>query len=209
MPNDRRRDHGEGGFSLLEVLVSLALISVTTLLIYRVVIDQFALSQRIERVNSLTLDTWSHRQVFADSIGAIVPEWSGSEPDNTFYGASDRFGGLTGQSQFEFADRLVPFSFTLQGNQLIYQEAGAWIVLEVLPEEATFSYLGDDHIWHPKWPPDERTDAGAYDDSEFYEQPQLPVAIRLRCQTGACVDWIRALDWQGGSMIRRQDITDF
>jgi len=209
MSKEVKRESRDRGFSLLEVLVALVLISVTTLLISRVVIDQFALSQRIESVNHITLDTWSHRQTFADSVGAIVPDWSDSEPNNSFYGAPDKFGGVTTQPQFALFDRLVPFSFALQDNQLIYQEAETQIVLENLPEEATFSYLADDQAWYERWPPEVRTDPGPYDDSEFYEQPQLPVAIRLQCKTDGCVDWVRVLDWQGSTMIRRQDVLDF
>ena len=199
----------EGGFSLLEVLVSLALISVTTLLIFRTITDQFALSQRIERINHLTLETWSHRQVFAEVVRAIVPTWPDSETDVPFQGGAERFVGMTASPQMFQANGLVSFGFSIEGRDLVYHEGEARIVLETLPEEAGFSYLGSDHAWYDQWPAATPVDFGEFDDSNEYEAPELPVAIRQRCISGACLDWVQVLDWQSSNLVRRQDVLDF
>ncbi len=200
---------GESGFSLLEVLVSLALISVTTLLISRTITDQFALSQRIEKTNHLTLEAWSHRQVFSETVGAVVPTWPESETDVSFKGTAKRFEGMTASPQLFQSNGLTSFRFSIENTDLVYVEGEARIVLATLPAEASFSYLGSDHSWYDQWPAETPIDFGQFDDSSEYEAPELPVAIRLQCLSGACIDWIRVLDWKSSNLVRRQDVLDF
>lgn len=198
-----KSEHSMSGFSLVEVLVALALISVTSLLLFSAVSNQYELTRRIDQTSQEAVERRVRSLAFDDITHRIVPGW---KEERVFTGEPAHMSGLTTSSQISFQEGLKPFALDLVDDDktLQYSEGGTSAILATFDGPATFSYLGSDRVWYDQWPPDGRPDAGEFDDSDHYPVPQLPLAIRIRSRSGAMLDMVGILGWQAPLPYREQ-----
>lgn len=197
----------DSGFSLMEMLVALAILSISAVLIFQSLLSQSALTARIENLSLNAGRDAIRRAGFTEVVRGIVPSWP--EDKETGFIATDRqFSGLSSRALATESQGLTSFRFDLSGSpsELVYSSNGRQVQLGAFSEDATFSYLGADGNWYDKWPPDKIPDFGPFDDSAAYKMPPLPRAVRIQSATRADLDWIASIDWQAPYMLRRQDL---
>ena len=205
----QRSQFSEAGFSLLEILVTLTIISITSALLFQTLLSQVQLTSRVETASLNASRAIIRSAGFQDVIKGLVPSWP-EEIDTRFVATDAQISGLTSQSLLSSRKALTPFQMRISGDPSIitYSEHGQTITLGQFSELARFSYLGADGDWYPQWPPEKTPDFGAFDDSLSYKTPPLPIAVRIQTETQADLDWISQLDWQAAALPRRQDIEE-
>lgn len=205
-----RRASPEAGFTLLETLVTLAILSISSVLIFQSLTGQYELTARIDAAATSATSDAVRRESFSSVVGSLVPSWP-EDSQSPFVATPEQLSGLTSAPLMDEAPGLVYFTLEISGDpsELAYISRGRRVVLETFDDMASFSYLGADNNWYPQWPPTDATpDAGRFDDSSAYETWPLPRAVRIQTASRAQLDWITILDWQGPRLPRRQDIND-
>jgi prepilin-type N-terminal cleavage/methylation domain-containing protein len=201
------REPRSGGFSLLEVLVSLVLFSVTSLVIFSSLLQYARLSERIEAA-ALTSSQWQIRfGTFAYLVEGIVAPWP-DLPQEAFSGDASGFSALSGHHLTASGRGLRPVQLVLSEDrtELVARQAGAVITLHEFSEPAAFSYLGPAGTWTDRWPPETPQDFGEFDDTIFYTAWPLPRAVRITTETGADLGWMARLSWRSPPLFRDQDL---
>lgn len=209
----RGRPHLRGqdaaGFTLLETLVALAILSVSALLIFQFVGQQYAVTSRVERISSDTISRAMERERFASVVRGLTPGWP-DQADEVFTGTPARFAGLTSGQLESVAPGLSKVSLQIvraatgPASQLVYRSPEADFVIAQFAQPASFSYLAPNGAWVEEWPEKSMSDAGVYDDSGNYRIPRpLPAAVRIRVDGQP--DWVAATEWKALQLPRRQD----
>jgi len=170
------------GFTLLEVIVTLALLSLVSLLLFDASITQWSNMRRIshafERANSLTL----RELVFRDTVSALIPAWPDTD-EPVFEGDGQGFAGMTAQPLAARARDLGFLEVSLEdgeaGRRLVLRQRESESVLLEDVGSARFAYRALDGSWYETWPPEENPGSGFFNDGQFFDTPQLPETIRL------------------------------
>lgn len=196
------------GFSLLEVLVTLTILAITSGLIFQSLLFQMDLVDRVETKSAEVFDDQIARGGFHRVVESLVPAWPEEPKSFQFVGEPMRFQGLTSSILFSNEAVIQPFVFDLRddGQSLFFRADGQEFELVRFDSPAQIDYLGQDAIWSPVWPPTNFPDPGRFDDSTEYLMPPLPVAIRLRTEDNGTLHWLARVDWVGMRMPRRQDL---
>jgi prepilin-type N-terminal cleavage/methylation domain-containing protein len=198
----------QAGFSLLEVLVTLTILAITSAVIFRSLLFQMDLVDRVERKSADAFDDQIVRSGFSDVVEALVPAWPEEPQTYQFIGQPTRFQGLTTNVLISGAPGIQPFVFELRDqNRLLYFRAdGREILLNAFESEAQIDYLGQSGVWSPVWPPEAFPDPGPFDESDEYPMPPVPVAIRIRTVDNSSLHWLAKVGWTGMRIPRRQDL---
>lgn len=157
------------GFSLLEALVTLVIVSLVATVLMQSLLYALGMRERVLRIDREGRTGQIHERWFRDSVAAAVAD----RPDGVspFVGdaTSLRFisqSPLDGVGTWPVAWRLEDRAQGLQA--LVYAQGGdEWTVLSSGLSGARFEYLDGRGEWHAAWPLDARID-------EF-----LPRAVRL------------------------------
>ncbi len=173
------------GFSLLELIASLAIVALVSAAVFQSMASWMRLSVRASGAADASLSSIASQQMFDRVVGGLTFAWP-EEEGRVFEGAPDGFSGLTATPLDGFHPRLAPVAITItapdgsNNGSVVYQSGDALWTLEEFDGEASFSYLDADAVWRPAWPPDESGDSPPLDESILsFGPPQLPVAIRL------------------------------
>lgn len=194
----------ESGFSLLETLVALAIMSIASLALFQSTSAMLSLSDRAVKTSERVLDAELSRRAVTGLLSALMPAWpedqarqfSGSA--TTLQGLSTK--GLSWQSE-ALGSGLAHFALSLKDSanggavleytDLSQRSSGAsaqaqgWILEASLPAGARFTYQGLDGQWYSQWPPANPPATPYFDDALFIQTPALPEAIRLQASNGA------------------------
>ena len=203
-----RSRRAQVGFSLLEVLVTLTILAITSAVIFRSLLFQMDLVDRVETKSADVFDDQIVRRGFGRVVETLVPAWP-EEPDSyQFLGEPTRFQGLTRSVLFASSQGIQPFVFELRqdGLALYFRADGQEMELARFESPAKIDYLGQNLIWTSAWPPADFPDPGPFDESTEYPLPPLPVAIRLRTDDNSTLHWLAKVDWVGMRTPRRQDL---
>ncbi|MEL6413884.1 MAG: type II secretion system protein [Pseudomonadota bacterium] len=198
----------QAGFSLLEVLVTLTILAITSAVIFRSLLFQMDLVDRVETKSAEVFDEQIVRNGFERVVETLVPAWP-EEPDAyQFLGEPTRFQGLTTSVLFASAQGMQPFVFELRedGRALYFWSDGQEMRLARFESPARIDYLGQNAVWTSAWPPADFPDPGPFDESNEYPLPPLPVAIRLRTEDNSTLHWLAKVGWVGMRTPRRQDL---
>lgn len=172
---------GEAGFSLIEVMVGLAITAVISVLIFSSLLSQV---HQADIVRSSTQSAFSgiasHRLV-ETVVSRTVPSWA-DETEGRFSGSDMSMSGMSAFTLFGEPARLQAYTLSLvpqtDGAMLrISTEEGAWDV-EVLPAGSRFRYLGGDGNWHDLWPSPDGPGRTVAELERFFANQGLP---RLIC----------------------------
>lgn len=200
----------EAGFSLMETLIALVILSISAVLIFQSLISQSELTARVESTSLEAGRESVRRAGFTSVVEALVPSWP-EDIETAFVATPVLISGLTAQPLIRQDPGLAAFEFKLEEvpSQLVYTAGGEALALASFPERAVFSYLGPDGNWHPEWPPrDVRPDTGPFDDSAAFPVAPLPLAVRIQTETRTELDWVARLHWRAPHLPRRQDIEE-
>lgn len=197
--------HAEHGFSLMETLIALTIMSIASLALFQSTSSMLSLSDRAVRAGEDAVDQGLDRHAILVVLNSLVPNW----PENSneaFIGDEKIMRGVSsaalsnqiGVNQFTL--RLVP-SVSHEGNyDLTYanvhdlgQETGLspkqlrdkignWTLWSNVGVNASFAYQGLDGRWYQEWPPIKTPVTPYFNDAEFFTPPVLPQRIKLHSQ---------------------------
>lgn len=182
-------DQKEAGFSLFEVLIALAIMSVISLALFQSTTQLLSVSEKSVNVTGKTIDVFVLNETFQSLVIGIVPAWDEDE-DNIFKGNEDQFSGLVAGSALlqqggvkRFSANVSSLNNSQNKSFIDFEFDGAPLLSQTVEGMAyQFSYLGWDQKWYNFWPPEEIPSTGFEGDNLFLEMPQLPEAIRLSSQ---------------------------
>lgn len=192
---------GEAGFSLLETLFALAIMSIASLALFQSTSAMLQVSDRAVRTGERTLNSELDRIVTSNIVEGIMTPWP-EHTDSAFTGSAREFSGLSTGTPQAGAARPARFTLTLErqnsGSVLIYRAvnevriarapragsvepaaAESWVLMHSLPEAARFEYMGIDQKFYNIWPPLETPSRGYFNDDILMKGEALPEAIRL------------------------------
>lgn len=192
-------DH-ESGFSLLETIFALAIMSLASVALFQSTTSMLTLSERAVAAGERTVSDGLDRLALTNLVDGLVPPWL-EEKDAVFKGSSTALQGLSTGALTLVQEQAVLFTLTLEaaaggGTALVYRAKDAqggseglsltkhagvdgWILMNDLPADARFFYMGIDQEWRGVWPPDTKPVRGYFDDDRYTRDPVLPIAIRL------------------------------
>lgn len=170
------------GFSLIEVMVGLAIMAIISMLIFSSLLSQV---QQADIVRSSTRDAFERiadRRLVETVVSATLPTWA-EDTENAFTGTPNQISGTGAFSLFDQAQRLQAYSLTLRmegGRQVldIVTEEGSWTV-EDIPQNVSFRYLGGDGLWHASWPLGMPEQAGIAEMEQLFANQGLPRMVVL------------------------------
>lgn len=196
----------EDGFTLIEVLVTLALFSVISLVLFDIVSTQYRVQDRTRELTTSVIESQAVKQSFYEIVGQMLPQWREGEPG--FIGTSQQFAGISTGSQLTNASAPFTFKMELRNNRqnLNYTERDVSITMKYFSEPASFSYLGADGVWLTHWPPETPPDGGRFNDAEHYTTPPFPRAIRITTENNEHLHIIAEIGWQAPRPFRWQDM---
>lgn len=190
----------EAGFSLLETLFALAIMSLASVALFQSTSSMLRLSERAVAAGERTVSGGLDRLALTHLIDGLVPPWP-EETDAIFKGSSTALQGLSTGGLTLIQEQAVFFTLTLEAAAggkaaLIYRAKDAlggsegesltkhagvdgWVLMDALPADARFFYMGVDQKWRDVWPPDTKPARGYFDDDRFTQDPVLPIAIQL------------------------------
>ncbi len=172
------------GFTLLETLISLAILSVVSLALFQSTSMLLHITDRAVFAGGRALESSIARKTFRSSIGGLTLAWREHEGE-VFIGKQDSLSGLSRDVPALFAQRLQHVSFHLIPRDTdtivleVKTEDTAWDLHEFTAQSAKFSYLGADQRWYEAWPPEQTPSTGFFDDAAYIQTPQLPLAVRI------------------------------
>ena len=172
------------GFTLLETLISLAILSVVSLALFQSTSMLLRITDRAVQAGERALESSIARKTFRSSIGGLTLGWSEHKED-IFIGNERSLSGLSRDVPALFAQRLQRVSFHLIPTDTdtitleVRMEDSVWSLHEFTAQRAKFSYLGTDQKWYEAWPPQQTPSTGFFDDAAYLQIPQLPLAVRI------------------------------
>ena len=202
------------GFSLLELIASIAIVSLVSAALFQTTGQWLALSNRAAAAAEASLSDIANQKMFDRLVAGVTFAWP-EEPDNQFSGGPARFSGLTATTLHAPNPQLSAFSMSLvrngQAMAVEYEADGVrWTIRDFGDgSTAAFSYLGADGAWRGTWPPQENPEPGPYDDARYFTTPQTPLAVRLSVVTasGDVETWIADIASTPFIPQRPQDLT--
>ncbi|MGB3457571.1 MAG: prepilin-type N-terminal cleavage/methylation domain-containing protein [Litorimonas sp.] len=200
----------DNGFTLLETLVALAILSVVSLVMFQSVITLTRVSERAGAVAAQSLDELVRRDVFTSVVAQLVPDWpDGREPgDGAFTGTARGFQGLTGHDPGAAASADGSRGLSRvgvgedSGGLVLRVEGQPALILsgsrplpgaspvQARAEAGRFRYLGTDGVWRADWPPESAVPFAPpgvlpFDDHQLAQPQALPVAVAWVAPDGA------------------------
>lgn len=190
-----------GGFTLLEALVTLVIVSLIATLLMQSLSYALDLRERLLRHQAAASVAALQEQWFRDTLAAALPD------------LPDALGVLRGDRdsvELITADPLGPRSLArvrwqlvpgADGVRLVYRDdrLGEIAVIDTPLREASFSYLDAAGHWHGNWPPERQQDE------------VLPRLLRLQAETlaGPLVWMVPVLaDPRPAEFLRPEDFLD-
>lgn len=190
----RKSKSGEDGFTLLEVLVALALVSLVTIAIFQSFMSMTRLSDRAQRTTEATFNEHIDRVLLERVVEGLFAERA-TKGRNNFKGTADQFSGMSnGLILPEQRNRGLLFvKVSIIDGAVVLMGADQELTFSSKVKARSFSYLGTDRAWHADWPPESALTFGPADkvknlDHQLVSPPLIPLAVRINFVDGS--DWI-------------------
>lgn len=152
----RRADLGQRGFTLVEVLVVLALTGMIAVLLLQMMTVLLRGHDQVGRIQSQLLTDTMRFHWFRDSIGHMA---ASLDEEFGFVGSHSSFSGYTMAPLLAQQGKLTKVSWEIRsmsdGPGLWYQEAGAAPMLIgrwPYADDLSFEYRGQRSAWLSNWP---------------------------------------------------------
>lgn len=201
----------QAGFSLFELIVALALVSLISVVLFQSVVTQWTNVQRVSAAVDQVRQIALREAVLRDVVGHIVAGWP-EQAGTVFRGTDHGFSGLTARSTLPGRHGLFPLEVRVvdgdSGAQrlILRQEESTIGIIDSL-DLARLSYRGLDNQWYERWPPEANPGNGFFDDGDYFPTPPLPEAVRIDFTfRGEKMSWIFALSRSKNLPLRAQDL---
>lgn len=187
----------EAGFSLLETLIALAIMSLASLALFQGSSSLLRTSDRATKVGESFVDRAVSRHQVMSLIAQLVPAWQESY-EVEFVGTKDEFSGMSRGSFDIEGVGVKPFKIRLEQDnedymKLVYQiNNQVWDIQWGIPVKSKFQYLTPTNSWISVWPPKKNrfyARRDLEDESLDLYDLKLPSAIQLSDQKGQII-WI-------------------
>jgi prepilin-type N-terminal cleavage/methylation domain-containing protein len=200
---------GWRGFTLVEMLVTLALVALVGSLLWQALATAAQLEMRLARTRTLSNDDQLRRAWVELALAGVM---AGPQGDPVrFSGRGERLTAYT--SMPPWPGSLGPELMTLEigtaadGQRLVARRPGTDAALELWRwpgRDGGFEYLDRDGGWHDAWPPPSTAARPVTGTTAPPGPPPLPAAVRLNGPpAGAVLVGIAAVQ---GPMLRQQDL---
>lgn len=189
----RIRSKRERGFSLLEVLIALVILSLSSLALFQSMGQMLKLTDQATRASDNVVESFLELSVLGDVISGVVAPWP-EVKSHAFTGTAKGFSGLSSGGPESGVSHFKVFRMSLEKEQsnvvsLLYSEGTNQMELaRYYGESVEFRYLTDENIWLSYWPPKE--DDLKHKDP-FYTPRVLPLSVQLTSAEGAI--WIKSI----------------
>lgn len=187
----------EAGFSLLETLIALAIMSLASLSLFQSSSSLLRTSDRAIKVGEGLVNRAVSRHQIATLIAQLVPAWEdGAEVK--FVGTKNEFSGMSREIFDLEGAGVKPFEIRLEQDsrdrmKLVYQIGNQnWDIQTGLPVDLKFQYLTPANTWVAEWPPKENrfySRRDTEDDLLYLFDLKLPHAIQLSDKNNQII-WI-------------------
>jgi len=195
----KAQKRGEQGFTLLETLMALAMMSIISLALFQSLGQMLAVSDRAVRIGNNAFDQFSNDAGYRDFVGDIIGTWTQIDPF-IFKGNGQQISGLavsplivdqqTGAQNFTLSLESLPeqnnlppqFRLILESPGLSPNSVGLRpkpILAVFEGQSPRFVYLSYDETPRTLWPPETVPSPGILTDHNFMDIPRLPHAIGL------------------------------
>lgn len=192
-----QHDLDETGFSLLETLIALAIMSLASLALFQSSTSMLRTSDRAVEVGEDIIDRALTRHHIQILIAQLVPAWLGTD-EQVFIGNGREFSGMS-RALFDVGGGgVAPFNLRLENDtqdkmKLVYRLGDQiWDVQSNLPASSNFQYMTPTYDWISIWPPKPANSfTRGETESESLElyNLKLPYAIQLLDQDDLVI-WI-------------------
>ncbi|TCP32956.1 prepilin-type N-terminal cleavage/methylation domain-containing protein [Rhodothalassium salexigens DSM 2132] len=204
------RRAASGGFSLIEVIVTLAIVSLVSTILFQSVTTHWGNMQRIDAAFDRAREGGVRAQVFRQVVVHLLPAWPEQE-EARFRGGPSGFSGLTGQAASASEAALTPFSIEAVAGRgvgpLRLRLVDRDVVLADPVRDVRVEYLALNGRWLDRWPPEENPGNGFFSDGQYFDTPPLPEAIRIRfVDARGPQAWIATVGTSTGLPFRIQDV---
>jgi len=186
------------GFTLLEMLVALAILSLTSLAMFQSIGTLLQVSEKAITASERTIDKTLDRITLISLISGIVPHWDDA-PNTAFRGSGTEMSGVSTLNPGFDAQGLTAFSLRLvakpgsQTHTLVYSSHEASLDLASdIPLSARFNYVGLDANPRNSWPPDAPISNSFFNQEGFETLPVLPNIVSLTLPDGQVI-WTIAI----------------
>ena len=177
LPLSKRTDDG---FSLIEVLIGLAITSVISSLIFASLATQMTQADAVRRSTAESLDGAITSRLFSSVVSPTVPSWY-EEESSSFKGTPEVVSGT-------FVNTLFGPSAGLDRYRINLRREGTMSFLEIMvgedtwrvgkfPLSAEFRYMGQSGVWRQSWPPLPEANPRTEDFQAFLQDYGLPVMM--------------------------------
>lgn len=187
----RAEAHPEDGFSLLEVIISLAFFSLISVLLFQSLLTQYRALDRIDAAIESGLDNAVERRLVKTVLSKTLAEWP-DQPETQFSGNPKRVKGLTTANLTSAAPEVTPYDIEIidssTGSEVIVRLGDEVLPTVTIPGPIGFEYFGYDGRWRSEWPP-------ALDD------PYFGTSVDAILRMSALPDHIRLVDLDGDQSV--------
>lgn len=220
MDKSNLQEQSDLGFSLLETMIALAILSMTSLALFQSTSTLLRVSDKATEVGLERAEDFMARTSFYQVVAGLVQGWPHQE-NTMFRGDKSQFSGLSDQAILSnqalqsFEMSILPIDNLGSTNLLLQTEQGQVLIKSFDVSDMEFRYLGIDQTWYEAWPPPKVPSTGFFNDIIFMSMPDLPSAIKI-VQTGSQrdvkpnhVSWISSVATTREKPHRRDDVSAF
>ena len=177
MTKERAPQTGDAGFSLMEVMVGLAITAMISILIFSSLLSQVRQADIVRSSTQSAFSDIASGRLVEVVVSKTLPSWP-EEEEGRFRGTEFSMSGIAAFSLFGGAERLQAYELRLlpEEDKLLLQIEtgdGTWDVDAVAPG-SRFRYLGGDGAWHDTWPVTEAIGRTAQEMERFFANQGLP-----------------------------------
>ena len=172
------------GFSLLEMLIALSIISLTSLALFQSIGTMLNVSDRAVQSSERALEGVILSQSVAQLVNGLVADWD-VESQDSFKGQASTFSGVSASAIHSVVNENVAVSLSFEEGSnsdkvLVYEtKTEKWILGTGFSPSSNFEYMGRDRVWHRQWPPVEKPTLNTQDILSQTDTLRLPQAIRV------------------------------
>lgn len=183
-PADMRQTEqatSDAGFSLIEVMVGLAITAVISVLIFSSLLSQVRQADIVRSSTQSAFSDIASRRLVETVVSTTTPSWA-DETTGQFSGDGQKMSGMSAFSLFGKPARLQDYTLTLTPSAdervmlTLTTEDGEWQV-DALPAGARFRYLGGDATWYDSWPQSGTPGRTVAEMERFFTNQGLPRMI--------------------------------
>lgn len=200
------------GYSLIEVLVTLAITAIVSSLIFASLATQVRQIETVEEATGRILDNTARARMVEEIVSNTIPAWP-EQTELQFRGTGTTLSGLSTHALLERTSRLQPYRLQLlqsgeSATLSVATSEGEWL-LTGFPAAASLRYLGPDGLWYGEWPPPERPAATLQEIEDSLRNKSLPAMVAIASDENAsAVTLTLALENSGMPFVRTRDLAD-